>query len=352
MKVFFVVDTEKSALHTSASQWCKQLSGNTLVASDFSSFRSLLNNLIVTAPDVVFFSWRQVLDIAFLSSQNIEILEQLVTKTKVLALIADHTSNDPQRMMRDARLLQANVGLVPVSQRLFDLYSNSGMHPLGILPDLPDVDLIREVRGQQIPKEIDSVIWVGNSAWGKRQGYVDHKGLRSKFEPFLGLAVQSNLSLKSVTIDSSLNRVNQGEVLRSLAGSELLIVTSHSEGTGLPILEALGVGTNVLSTDVGITNLLSAVRVLPTDSTPKDYLDSYLKWRNDKITSQECISVFEGYLIYVNQQWDILQKKLRGAPNELQILNELREGGIHRLINLLFWNLKFFLRWVRKKYVK
>lgn len=352
MKVFFVVDTETSALHTSACQWAKKLGGTTLVASDFSSFGSLLKNLIVNAPDVVVFSWRQVLDLAFLSRENLKKLEHLVTQTRVLALIADHTSNDPERMARDARLLQANVGLVPVSQRLFDQYSNLGMNPIGILPDMPNVDLIREIRSQHIPKEVDSVIWVGNSAWGKRQGYVDHKGLRSKFEPFLRLADQSNLRLKSLTIDSSSKRVNQGEVLRSLAGSELLIVTSHSEGTGLPILEALGVGTNVLSTDVGISNLLSAVRVLPIDSAPKDYLDSYLKWRNNKFTPQECISVFEKYLIYVNHQWETLQKKLLKGPNQSQILNEPREGGNQRLIHLLFWNLKFFLRWVQKRYAK
>lgn len=352
MKVFFVVDTDDSALHTSAKQWCKRINGVTLITSDFFSFNRLIEFLLANRPDVVFFSWRQVLDAAFLSKQNLAKLEKLTSQTIVLALIADHTAQDDERMRKDERLSRARIGLVPVSKRLFDSYSRSGLNPIGVLPDMPDVDLIREVRSENIPKDKNSVIWVGNSSWGKRQGFVDHKGLVTKYQPFLYLAGLAGLDLKSETVDSALTRIPQRQVLRKLAEAELLVVTSKAEGTGLPILEALGVGTNVLSSDVGISNLLDAVSIVPIDATPRDYLLSYEKWKENRFSTEECIMAFENYLEDVNRQWDNLVGKIK-FPQVLSGGNrELLEDGYHRLVKLLLWNLKFFLRWVQKHYAK
>jgi glycosyltransferase involved in cell wall biosynthesis len=42
--------------------------------------------------------------------------------------------------------------------------------------------------------------------------------------------------------------------LREIRSSKVLLVTSKSEGTGLPILEALALGTTPLTTDVGIAH--------------------------------------------------------------------------------------------------
>ena len=41
-------------------------------------------------------------------------------------------------------------------------------------------------------------------------------------------------------------------VLQKICQADVLIHTSNSEGTGLPILEALGLETDVMTTDVGI----------------------------------------------------------------------------------------------------
>ena len=65
--------------------------------------------------------------------------------------------------------------------QLFSHYCNllPDKKPLGVLHDLPDIQLINKVR-QRVNKpkfsEKPKVIWIGNSKWGSRQGVKDHKG--------------------------------------------------------------------------------------------------------------------------------------------------------------------------------
>jgi glycosyltransferase involved in cell wall biosynthesis len=93
------------------------------------------------------------------------------------------------------------------------------------------------------------IIWVGNSRWGSNYGYVDHKGYTEVVQPLL----KRRLPLDPFRIrDSFIRRIPNDQVLREIAESEILIQASAHEGTGLPLLEALGVGTIPITSDVGI----------------------------------------------------------------------------------------------------
>lgn len=345
MKVVFVVDELNSALHTSASQWCKSIGGEIYSASHFRSLKHLLVELISQKPELVIFSWRQVLDLAFLSRRNLRLLTLLQSQSRVLALVADHSGDDPARLAKDFRLYEKNIGLVTVTQRLYDFYSGCGIVPVGKLPDRPNCDLIREVRAESIQRCLNSLIWIGNSGWGKRQGYKDHKGLHSKFRPFFDRVIELQPDIKGTVIDSAVQKISQREVLRKLAKSEVLIVTSAAEGTGLPILEALGVGTNVISTNVGIAQDLSTVRVLPVDASPDNFLEAYINWRCQKFSPEASILDFERYMSLVDESWEelILNANLHTFEG---ITNSSTLERVHlRIFELLFWNLKFLLRW-------
>jgi hypothetical protein len=352
MKIAFVVDTENSALFTSANQWCKFVGGEIYSASRFTSFRKLLIKLIKNQPDLVIFSWRQALDVAFLSEKNLGLLNFLKSKTQLLALVADHSADQPDRLLKDFRLSKAGIGLVTVTERLSRFYSEVGLFPVGVLPDRPDCDLIREIWGERNHHPSKGVIWVGNSQWGKRQGYKDHKGLHSKFEPFLNLAKAQGISLESKIIDSAVSKVSQREVIRSLAKSELLIVTSAAEGTCLPILEALGVGTNVISTNVGVANMFKSVRVLPINASPGVILQSYIQWEQEKAPPQEAVSDFENYIFSLDEYWEKLISQIESMDAPNVSLGELDESGLKRSFMLLVWNLKFLVKWVWWRNVK
>jgi glycosyltransferase involved in cell wall biosynthesis len=53
-------------------------------------------------------------------------------------------------------------------------------------------------------------------------------------------------------IDSSIAYLDNHRVLEKIQAADVLIQTSASEGTGLPVIEAAGLGTLVITTRVGI----------------------------------------------------------------------------------------------------
>lgn len=345
MKIIFVVDTADSALATSARQWCSTINGEVYSTNDFLSFRHLITKLLSQAPNLVIFSWRQVLDNAFVSRKNLALLTDLRSQSLIFALVADHSGEVDARFQNDLRLANCGIGIITVTKRLFDIYCELGLVPNGILHDKPNTDLIREVRSLNINRVTDSVIWVGNSQWGSRQGYKDHKGLETKFKPFLSLAAKRGFQVESEVLDSFVERIPQREVFQKIARADLLFVTSHSEGTGLPILEALGLGTSVISTDVGIARDLPTVRLIPVDSSPDDILEAYIEWRKQKVPSDDLISAFENYLIGIEKNWENLLISAKSVPH---LSNGMTlDAGDGRKIELIFWNIKFFVKWMR-----
>jgi glycosyltransferase involved in cell wall biosynthesis len=122
--------------------------------------------------------------------------------------------------------------------------------PRGLYRDFPDVALIQEFRSMQKSEKPIDVIWVGNSRWGIHHGIEDHKGLH---EIVIPLENRFEGSLKFEYIDSAKLRIPHRNVLELIQASRILIQTSKSEGTGLPLLEAAGLGTIVLTTKVGIS---------------------------------------------------------------------------------------------------
>ena len=345
MKIIFVVDTADSALSISARQWCSTVNGEVYSTNDFLSFRHLITKLVSQGPNVVIFSWRQVLDNAFVSRKNLALLAELRSRSLIFALVADHSGEIDARFQKDLRLANCGIGIITVTKRLFNIYCALGLVADGVLPDRPNIDLIREVRSMNINRVTDSVIWVGNSQWGSRQGYKDHKGLETKFKPFLSLAAKRGIQIESEVLDSFVERIPQREVFQRLARADLLFVTSDSEGTGLPILEALGVGTNVISTDVGIARDLPTVRLIPVDSSPNDILEAYIDWRKHRMSSENLVSEFENYVIGIKKNWEdlLISAKLLPQSSNIMILG----AGEGRRIELLFWNIKFFVKWMR-----
>jgi hypothetical protein len=352
LKIIFVVDEKNSALDISATQWGSLVGARIFSSNQFWSLRRLLERLISEQPDLVVFSWRQMLDAAFLSTKNLHLLAELQKHSRLLALVADHSAEEVNRWEKDCRLAQFGVGLVVVSKKLLNFYEGNGLTPIGILPDRPDAPLIRRMRTDLQNPRFQSVIWIGNSNWGKRHGFVDHKGLRSKFQVFLSKAEAIGLPVEAQIIDSAVVKLSQDEVFQKLATSELLMVTSLAEGTCLPILEALGMGTNVISTDVGVAQEFSTVTILPVDASPDDFLQAYINWGKHKFSREQCVEDFEKYIRVLDTSWGKLTAGLSTIPVVKVPLDEVLEVGFSSFKNHTFWALKFFVKWLRFVHVK
>jgi hypothetical protein len=158
----------------------------------------------------------------------------------------------------EAKMINASEYYVVTSKLLFDQYTAKypTKPPKKVYHDLPNLKLIEEVRKnfQKNTSQKTKIIWVGNSKWGRRQGYKDHKGLEKYVRPLKEYCEKYLNSITVEIIDSSVNNLNQRETLMRIRDSDILIQVSKSEGTGIAILEAIGLETQVLTTNVGIAD--------------------------------------------------------------------------------------------------
>ena len=253
--ILIVADVEHSALSIAALSRARLLDAEVIHALEFITPQRLLKELIVRAPQLILFSWRQAL-IDILKVCSSEDLKLLRKKATLTILIPDHLGQHAKFQKDESKLLDYVDYYMVTSEILFKEYSKlpGAPKPAGILHDVPDLNLIRQVRAEVSRRNDNQVVWIGNSKWGIHQGLIDHKGFSSIIQPLKSLFERHESCTKIEIIDSATGRKSNIEVLRIIHNSKVLLQTSESEGTGLPILEALGLGVTPITTDVGIAS--------------------------------------------------------------------------------------------------
>jgi hypothetical protein len=254
--IIFVVDTNSSALFIAAQSRAKLCGGTVIAANSFTSPRALLRFLVAKAPRVILFTWRKALLDITSSKRNFKLLIEIHNHSSIGILIPDHLGLNSEFMESESKALGISDFYMVTSEILLREYEclNKQFLPYGVLHDLPDIELLKLVEKEK-PKKINqqlNVIWVGNSRWGKRQGFSDHKGFQSIVVPLLEIVSQHDDCMKITVVDSSAKKLAYRDVLELIRDADVLIQTSRSEGTGLPILEALALRTNVVTTNVGV----------------------------------------------------------------------------------------------------
>jgi glycosyltransferase involved in cell wall biosynthesis len=256
LKVIFVVDKPGSALHIAAKERMREMLGSVICASDFISPSYLLKYLFDQEPDLVVFSWRKVLLDIYAFPRNQIILLPLRKRVVFYFIVPDYLGLEELNSKSERTTILLADGYFVTNEDLLKKYSKTypDHSPMGILHDLPNTQLLDLVYKNNCRRRNNppTIIWVGNSKWGKRQGKLDHKGLESVVLPLAELCRSHNQCMRIIVIDSSKNYLRPENLFLKILSSEILIQTSLSEGTGLPLLEALALGTNVLSTEVGV----------------------------------------------------------------------------------------------------
>lgn len=79
-----------------------------------------------------------------------------------------------------------------------------------------------------------------------------------------------------------LDDVDDAGLIEALRLSEGVLVASHAEGFGLPLIEALGHGKPVLARDIPVFRAHESfgVRYFPVDATPQTLADEIQQWRD------------------------------------------------------------------------
>lgn len=187
-------------------------------------------------------------------SEVVSILAAINVSTGVpdyLRLEADSILKDlPRYHMLD----QYSVG----NQHLASLYeelplfraASSTLHDISVVPDANAHQTVLEQKSQD---QRCTVAWIGNSEWGRGGGLKDHKGYQSVVRPLVE-HFDADPDVEFMLIDKATGQKTQDEVMKALQGVDVLLCASVSEGTPLPVLEAMASGCCIVSTDVGIVS--------------------------------------------------------------------------------------------------
>lgn len=248
----FIVDVEYSALWRSANHHCNQSSLKLVSATSFSSPLKLAKFIIKHNPDYLIFSWREAFDAIFSNKKCRRII--LDKNPLVFLLIPDHLGLDRYIDSEIVRCVLADVVLTTSKRLEFSYRKLLPNSQTGILHDIPDKNELSKIESMNFKRNDKQLIWVGNSEWGKRLGIYDHKGLKRYAEDITSKVQEVINGVSLHVVDSAKSAIKYEKVLELLAKSSCLIVTSDSEGTCLPILEATALGTPVITFDVGIAN--------------------------------------------------------------------------------------------------
>ena len=212
----------------------------------------LLEKIDSLDPRVIFFAWRGALIDIIKQPENLKFIKNNLQNSKILFSIPDHIGVN-NKAAHEEFILKYADGYTVVSKELYELYSD--IYPLNkpaaIMQDLPNCDLINTIFLEKIEKK-EQIIWVGNSIWGKRLGFQDHKGYHRFVLPLFKTLDDLKITLDQKIIDRGIKFTSQVETLRKISQSKYLVQFSDSEGTGLPIIEACGLGTIPITTEVGV----------------------------------------------------------------------------------------------------
>jgi glycosyltransferase involved in cell wall biosynthesis len=250
-------------------------------------------------------------------------------------LVPDLLGTNPEFLTSEARLVNITHGYWVTSNELLRIYMLLFPQkiPTGVLHDIPDVTLILRIRDMKLRRS--GIIWVGNSRWGSNYGYMDHKGYEEVVKPLLG----RNIPLTPFRIrDSSKGRTPNEQVLREIAESEILIQASLHEGTGLPLLEALGVGTVPITSDVGIANevLTGELKHLIIERSADSFEQKIRELgASAHHLSNLCFSAFDFYIEKASREtikWDRRETRFDKYRSNFLVAAKIRLIWIYRFL--------------------
>jgi len=311
-RTILVVDTHKSALGISAHQHARLTNSIVIAALDYPSPGRFLTELKNAKPDYILFFWRRLLlDLFGLNNSIIRSLQK--SGKEIYFLVNDHLGTKEPYLKEEAQLVFRSNGYLVTNELLFQEYSTlyPNHPPLGIYRDLPDLENIERIRQENILKVKNKIVWIGNGKWGHHFGFVDHKGLRRIVIPLKSKIEKEFAQIDFTIIDSSENFLNNLDILREIASAKILIQASDSEGTGMPILEAMALGTFPITTRVGIAP--EVFSRLNFQGLVAPNVDSFFKkirsFFDSDFDSMDLIKVFDAYVESVKSSKILLRSQ-------------------------------------------
>ena len=298
-KKIILVDRLDSALGIAAARRASVVNADVVAIMNFRTPKQLAIFLDSGKYDLMVFSWRRGLLEAMCSPNFRKFISANRTKTKIGLVVADYLGLDKRFFEQERHLINYVDVYWTTNQELFDKYSFTEKisSPIGVLHDIPDYVNIVKIRNEKIKK--NRLIWVGNSGWGSNYGVKDHKGFREIIEPLFIKLRGIIPDYEFCIIDSFEKSRSNLEVLNYIAESRIILQASVNEGTGLPFLEGIGLGTIPITTDVGVASelLRKDFSNLLVDRSVDSFAEAICKTLNEDFGRIDTlIEIFESHI--------------------------------------------------------
>jgi len=218
--------------------------------------------------DVLHFFWRAIL----LDFEKDEFKQKVIEKygnyekyvqemvNKISTGVYDHLyENDMDFNLKFTKYCKSYV---VSSQKLFDIYNNLDeiKKPTDIVGDSFEKEMYYPLNMERFnfSKDIKLVIgWVGNSAWNEKQkdengNSIDFKGFHTVLKPVINELQKEGYNIELQCADKAVKQIPNEDMCDYYSNIHIYICVSYKEGTPKPLLESMGCGIPVITTDVGV----------------------------------------------------------------------------------------------------
>lgn len=215
--------------------------------------------------DIIHFFWRGYLSLLDTNQTNDyikglgfnkeEFVKEYVENKNITMSICDHLYlNEAEIDITKTIFKYCNKYFV-TSNILKQIYENQPEleKPICVINDAVDLELYKPINIERF-NNIDKITvgWVGNSKFKDSENDDDLKGLRKIIKPSIEELAKEGYNIELKLADRNEGFIPQEEMPNYYSKINIYVCASKTEGTPLPVLEAMACGVPVISTKVGI----------------------------------------------------------------------------------------------------
>lgn len=213
--------------------------------------------------DLIHFMWRGYLSLVsreemYQYSEALgiyfgEFAQKYILNKNVTFSVCDELYLTGEDAWRTEEIMKYAKGYFVTSNKLYNVYQKFSKKPQMIIHDGVNLEKYIPLNLERF-NNIDHITvgWTGNSKFKDSENDDDMKGVEGIIKPVIKELQDEGNNIELNLADRNVKMIPQEEMPKFYNSIDLYVCTSKTEGTPLPVLEAMAMGVPVISTDVGI----------------------------------------------------------------------------------------------------